>query len=368
MFRVIFHLDMDAFYASIEQRDQPVLRGKPVIVGAPPTQRGVVCASSYEARKFGVRSAMPSATAGRLCPNGIFVRPRMDLYREESRLIMDLVRQTGALLELMSIDEAYLDISSLCQDHDQDASLAKALPLARQLKDRIRCERQLTASIGIASNKLLAKIASDHQKPDGLTLIPDKDKIRFLRPLPVRALYGVGQVTEAILNRAGMPTVGDLQDYPGDLRPLVGSFAAKLKAFAFGQDDRPLETGDHIKSISGEETFLQDTDDRKLLRDCLRAQAEDIAARLKRRELGAHTVQVKIRYGDFTTLTRQITVESPLTEAAEVYRLACFLLARERLVSRPLRLLGLGVAGLCEPAAEQLQLPMQLPSQRACGK
>lgn len=356
MFRVIFHLDMDAFYASVEQRDNPALRDKPVIVGAPPTQRGVVCAASYEARKFGVRSAMPSATAGRLCPKGVFVRPRMEAYREESRRIMEIIAGLGATVEQMSVDEAYLDLSALCQADDADASLLKSLPLAQTLKQRIRTERQLTATVGIAANKLLAKIASDHQKPDGLTLITEKEKVQFLRPLPVRALYGVGKVTEQALHEAGLKTIGNLQDYPGDLRALVGSFASQLKRFAFGEDGRPLELGDEIKSISGEETFLQDTEDRKILRACLREQAEDISARLKRRHLGAHTVQVKVRYGDFTTLTRQLTVEEPLAEAQEIYRLGCHLLGREKLVSRPLRLLGLGVSNLREPAARQLVL------------
>src|SRR5438270_842867 len=228
--RVIFHLDMDAFYAAIEQRDNPALRGKPVIVGSPPTQRGVVCAASYEARKFGVRSAMPSATAGRLCPNGIFVRPRMDVYQNESREIMRVVAGLGATVEQMSIDEAYADASALCR-------------------------------------------------------------------------------------------------------------------------------ADDLKSISNEETFLRDTDHRPVRRRCLREQAADIAARLKRRRLGAHTVQVKVRYGDFTTLTRQISVEEPITEAAEIYRLGCFLLAREKLVNRPLRLIGLGVSGLGEATRRQLALP-----------
>ncbi|HVY69338.1 MAG TPA: DNA polymerase IV [Verrucomicrobiae bacterium] len=358
MFRVIGHLDMDAFYASVEQRDHPHLRGKPVIVGAPPTQRGVVCAASYEARKFGVRSAMPSATAGRLCPKGIFVRPRMDQYRAESRLIMQIVAESGAVVERMSIDEAYLDLSALCQGADADASLQLALPLARELKERIRRERQLTATIGIAANKLLAKIASDHQKPDGLTLIAERDKVQFLRPLSVRVLFGVGRVTEQVLNGAGVQTVGDVQDYPGNLAALVGSFAPRLRQFAFGLDDRPLELGEDVKSISGEETFTQDTDDRKILRACLREQAVDIATSLKRRRLAAHTVQVKVRYGDFTTLTRQITVEEPLAEAGDVYRLACWLLGREKLVSRPLRLLGLGVSNLREPRARQLPLPL----------
>jgi DNA polymerase-4 len=356
MFRVIFHLDMDAFYASVEQRDNPELRGRPVIVGAPPTQRGVVCAASYEARKFGVRSAMPSGTAGRLCPTGVFVRPRMEHYREESRRIMEIVARTGAVIETMSIDEAYLDMSGVSQAESGDASLSRALPLAKDLKERIRSERQLTATIGVASNKLLAKIASDHKKPDGLTLITDGEKVSFLRPLPVRALYGVGRVTEQTLNRMGIETIGDLQDHPGDLRATVGSFGPKLKQYAFGEDDRPLEIGDEIKSISGEETFLKDTEDRKVLRACLKQQAEDISGRLKHKRLGAHTVQVKVRYSDFTTLTRQISVEEPMTEAADIYRLGCFLLGREKLVSRPLRLLGLGVSNLREPNEMQLAL------------
>ena len=335
MFRVILHLDMDAFFASVEQRDDPQLRGKPVIVGAPPTQRGVVCAASCEARKFGVRSALPSATAGRLCPSGIFVRPRMEAYREESRQIMAIMARTGAVIEPMSIDEAYLDASALCPSESPDDSLTQALPLARELKERIRIERQLTATIGIASNKLLAKIASDHQKPDGLTLITDREKVTFLRPLPVRALFGVGKVTEQTLHQAGLVTVGNVQDYAGDLRALVGSFGPRLKQFALGEDD---------------------TADRKILRACLKEQAADIAARLKHRRLGAHTVQVKVRYSDFTTLTRQFSVEEPLAEAADIYRLGCFLLGRDKLVSRPLRLLGLGVSNLREPAGRQLAL------------
>ena len=357
MARVIFHLDMDAFYASIEQRDNPKLHGKAVIVGSPPTQRGVVCAASYEARKFGVRSAMPSVTAGRLCPNGIFVRPRMGHYSEESHKIMEIVAQTGASIEKMSIDEAYLELSSVLPEAANiDARLYASVSVARKLKDEIAHERGLSASIGIASNKLLAKIASDFQKPNGLTLVTETEKVQFLRPLSIRSIHGVGKVTETELNRVGIQTVGDLQDYPGDLRALVGSFGPKLKQFAFGEDDRPLELGDDIKSISSEETFLRDTDDRKVLRKSLKEQAADISAKLKRKQLGAHTVQVKVRYSDFTTLTRQISVEEPLVELAELYRMGCFLLARDKLVSQPLRLLGLGVSSLREPTWRQLPL------------
>jgi DNA polymerase IV len=236
------------------------------------------------------------------------------------------------------------------------------LPLAREIKNRISQERHLTATIGIAPNKLLAKIASDFQKPNGLTLIPDRDKVNFLRALPVRSLYGVGPVTEQGLRNFGIGSIADLQDYQGDLRQVVGSFADELRKFAFGEDDRPLEDDEVIKSISSEETFLHDTDDRNVLRTSLKQQAQDVTGRLRTNKLTARTVQVKLRYGDFTTLTRQITVEEPLTQAAEVYRLACFLLAREKLVDRPLRLIGLGLGHLEEPKAQQLWLWPEKPA------
>jgi DNA polymerase-4 len=357
VFRVLGLIDMDAFYASVEQRDNPALRGKPVIVGSPPTQRGVVAASSYEARRFGVRSAMPSVTAGRLCPSGIFIRPNMEKYRAESGVIMGIIAQTGADIEQMSVDEAYMDLSRFCQSDSADKSLQMALPVARQIKERIRAERQLTASIGIASNKLLAKLAADHQKPDGLALIEERNKVEFLKPLPVRAIHGVGKVTADILNAAGILTIGDLQRHPGDLRALIGSFGPTLKRFAMGEDDRPLDLSGETKSISSENTFLKDTDDRQVLRATLKEQAEDIATSLQKKHLAAKSVQVRVRYSDFTTLTRQLTFEDPTAEAKEIYKFGCHLLARHKLVNRPLRLLGLGVSNLVPPA-RQLRLPM----------
>lgn len=356
MARVIAHVDMDAFFAAIEQRDNPALRGQPVIVGSPPSQRGVVCAASYEARRFGVRSAMPSATAARLCPQGIFIRPRMDVYQAESGRIRRLLEETGGVVEPTSIDEAYLDWSALCPAQDPDEALEQAVPLARALKQRIRQQCGLTASVGLAANKLLAKLASDWQKPDGLTVISERDKVALLRPLPVRVLPGVGPATERLLHQAGLRTLGEVQDHPSDLRELLGAFGPTVKRFAFGQDDRPLDLSDEVKSISCEETFLRDTADRPQLRACLRAQAAEIADKLQRRRLAARTVQVKVRYGDFTTLTRQITVQDPVTEATELYRLGCWLLARDRLVCRPLRLLGLGVSNLTDATVRQLRL------------
>ena len=356
VFRVILHLDLDAYFASVEQRDHPEWRGKPVIVGAPPTQRGVVATASYEARKFGIHSAMASVIAGRLCPEGIFVAPRISAYREESKAIMAIMAAVGTPMEQVSIDEAYLDLSSLCQAEDADASLKLALPIARQLKDRILFERKLSSTVGIGANKLLSKLASDLQKPDGLTLITEREKVSRLREFSVRKLFGVGEVTEQLLNRVGIRTVGDLQDYPGDLRSLVGSSATRLKNFALGIDDRPLEFDTEAKSISVEETFLQDTADQKILMDCLWSQAAEIEAQLLAAKKQAYTVQIKVRYSDFTTPTRQITFEEPINDAKDLYAAAYLLLQRHQLLGRPIRLLGLGVGNLRELGVRQLML------------
>lgn len=366
--RVIFHMDMDAFYASVEQRDDPDLKGRPVIVGSPPDQRGVVCAASYEARKFGVRSAMPSATAGRLCPQGVFLRPSMDKYRAESRRIMRIVAETGAVIEQMSVDEAYLDMTAVVDraglryymrgETEADTKLFQAVPLAKELQARIHEERNLTTSIGIAANKLLAKLGSDFNKPQGITLIPDRDKELFLRPISVRDIYGVGQVTEQALKEAGLKTVGDVQDYKGNLRSLLGSFGVALARYARGEDDRPVETDEGVKSVSAEHTFLKDTGDKRAIAKILREQAKEIAERLDHKELNAHTVQVKVRYSDFTTLTRQVTTEDAIAAADAIFRLGAHLLKKENLVSQPLRLIGLGVSSLSERTNEQMGLAL----------
>lgn len=350
--RVIFHLDMDAFFASVEQRDNPGLRGKPVIVGSPPDRRGVVCAASYEARAFGVRSAMPSRTAYRLCPQGSFVTPRMGAYSAESRLIMARLAGFASAVEQMSVDEAYLDMSSRFEGMSDDEAACAAMELGREMKSIIRRERGLTASIGIAANKLLAKIGSDHGKPDGLFMIPESEKVAFLRPLPTSAIHGVGKVTAQTLATAGLHTIGDIQDYRGDLRAQVGSFAVALKRYAFGIDDRPLDVEGEIKSVSSEDTFERDTEDRGILVPLVKRQAQEIARKLSLERLAARTVQVKVRYSDFKTLTRQISVEEPVDDARTIYTLACVLLRRERLVNRPVRLLGLGVTRLVPPAMQ----------------
>lgn len=346
--RVILHVDMDAFFASIEQRDHPDYRGRPVIVGSPPDQRGVVCAASYEARKFKVRSAMPSRTAGKLCPQGIFVRPRMEVYRAESGLIMEILRSFTPLVERVSVDEAYLDVSEV----------ADPLAVAREIKRRIKEERSLTSSIGLSGNKFLAKLGSDFQKPDGLTVIPEEGKAAFLRPLAVRSIHGVGPVTAEALQACGIHTIGDLQDTTADLAPIVGSFAETLKQRAFGNDDRPLDLSDERKSISAETTFRNDTDHRPTLRAALKEMAADVAQTLDKHGLAARTVQVKVRYSDFTTLTRQVRLEEAVTTPPEIYRLACFLLAKHGLVTGPLRLLGIGLSTLGPSTRDQFLLPI----------
>lgn len=344
---------MDAFFASIEQRDEPAYRGVPLVVGSPPDQRGVVCAASYEARKFGVRSAIPSRTAARLCPHAVFVRPRMEAYRAESAEIMAILRRVTPIVEKVSVDEAYLDLSDrIVGIADTDAALHAALPIAQEIKSRIATERGLSASIGVAANKFLAKIGSDFQKPNGLTLIPETGKAAFLSPLSVRAIHGVGPVTAASLEKTGLRTIGDLQKTKRDLHAIVGSFAYRLRERAFGQDERPLDLSEERKSISSENTFLTDTDHRATLRAALRELAADVAQTLELQGLGALTIQVKVRYSDFKTLTRQLRVEEPITSASDLYRLACTLLAKHKLVTTPLRLIGICASTLVPPFSQ----------------
>lgn len=299
---------------------------------------------------------MPSRTAHRLCPDGEFVRPRIEAYRNESRAIMALLTRFGGMIEQVSVDEAYLDMS-----HRFEAFEPKSLlSLGEEMKALILSERALTASIGIGSNKLLAKIASDHGKPDGLFCISDTEKIGFLQTLPVSTIHGVGKVTSGVLTRAGIQTIGDLQNYTGDLRALVGSFASTLRRFAWGEDDRALEFDGDVKSVSAEETFERDTSDRSVLVPALQEQSRELAEKLAKERLAARTIQVKVRYSDFKTLTRQTSLEEPVETPEEIYAVACSILRREQLVDRPIRLLGLGVSGLVPPST-QLTLPMATP-------
>lgn len=362
--RVLFHVDMDAFFAAIEQRDRPELRGKPVIVGAPPNRRGVVCTASYEARKFGVKSAMPSVTAWRLCPQGIFLSPRFDLYSEESHRIMEILSDYTPLVEQVSVDEAYLDVSACVREPDPLIAIPASRRLAGELKQRIARERGLTASIGVASNKFLAKVGSDFQKPNGLTLIPEQEKRAFLRPLPVRAIPGIGPVSAARLHEFSFQTIADIQDStPERLRAAVGSFAETLHALACGEDDRELCFDSERKSISSEHTFDVDTSDRRVLGATLSELIAEVAETLQRKNLTASTLQVKVRYSDFTTLTRQTTLQEPVSGSAEITRAIRHLLKKEKLLVGPIRLLGVGSSNLTAPSG---QMKLFLENQPPC--
>jgi DNA polymerase-4 len=356
-FPVILHVDMDAFFASVEQRDHPELQGKPVVVGASPERRGVVCAASYEARRFGIHSAMPSKAALKRCPQALFVPPDMQRYRRESNRIMDLLSSFADQMEQVSVDEAYLDLSLKCQSEDHDTSLRHALTQARAIKQRVLEECQLTISVGIAGNKLMAKIASDYDKPDGLILIPEADKVSFLAALPIRRLPGIGQVTEQTLRQAGIQHIAQLQRLATQIKGVSSNHLKQIQELAMGVDHRRVEQNEVIKSMSSETTFEEDTQDRQRISQCLREQAEELTGKLRQRNLHAQGIQVKVRYSDFKTLSRQTTLTDPTQEKELIYRTVCWLLAKEGLVSRPLRLIGTGLHAFSEQPHLQLALP-----------
>ncbi len=352
MNRVILHLDMDAFYAAVEVRENPALAGKPLIIGHR-GRRGVVSTCSYEARKFGVRSAMPSVTAERLCPGAIWLAGRMSLYSSVSREIRAIMRDFSPLVEPLSIDEAFIDMTGIARD------LGAGAQVARELKRRIRREQRLTASVGVAPNKFLAKLASDLDKPDGLTVVALEDLPSKVWPLPVERLWGVGPRTAERLRSAGLTSIGRLlQTDAASLETLVGpSTAGHLLSLARGEDDRPVVTHREHKSISEERTYGEDLTDPLEIDRAMLARAEGVARQLRRQGLVAHTVHLKVRTGDFTTWTRSRKLASatdlaePLVEAArEMFR------ARIRLGGRGVRLLGLGVSGLEPGRSGQAEL------------
>ena len=356
--RVILHLDMDAFYAAIEVRDDPALAGKPVIVGHR-GRRGVVTTCSYEARPFGVRSAMPSLTAERLCPQAIWVPVRMDRYAEASRRIFAILRDATPVFEPLSIDEAFLDLTSVAALLDPAgpiqaglrpvASLEDGRRVAVSLKRRIRETEGLTASVGVAPNKYLAKVASDLEKPDGLVVLARAAIETRLWPLPVTRLWGVGPKTAPRLERAGLKTIGDVaRAGEARLTALVGDgFAEHLVALAHGLDDRPVETDRESKSISEERTYEEDLRDPEAIDRALLERSEGVARSLRREGLRGRTVHIKVRTGDFTTITRALTLDGP-TDLTETIVAAARVLFRDRvrLGRQGVRLLGVGLTGL----------------------
>ncbi len=348
--RAILHVDMDAFYASVEQRDRPELAGRPVIVGGT-GGRGVVAAASYEVRKFGVHSAMPMREALRRCPQAICIPPRMRRYQEVSRQVFAVFREFTPAVEGLSLDEAFLDITA------SEALFGGAVAIARSIKARIRETTGLTASVGLASNKLLAKIASDLRKPDGFVHIAPGEAASVLEPLPISRLTGVGRKTAARLEEHGIHTLGELSRAPdGVLWPIFGRFARRVRERATGIDDRPVVADAEDRSISAEETFSDDIRDHALLYSELARLADRTCARLRAKDLMTAQVTVKIRRKDFTTYTRQRTFGPPTQDTRLILGVARELLTTW-LDSQPraaVRLLGVGVSQLAP--ASQLEL------------
>ena len=359
--RKIIHVDMDAFFASVEQLDRPELRGVPVIVGGAPGSRGVVAACSYEARAFGIHSAMPSSRAHQLCPQAVFIKPRMPRYQEISREIMALFHRYTLLVEPLSVDEAFLDVTA------NPLGEPSATRIAERIRAAIRATTGLTASAGVSYNKFLAKIASGQRKPDGLTVIPPEQAPAFLATLPIGKFYGVGRVTEQKMRAHGIRTGGDLLRHSlQELTALFGKSGRFFHDMARGIDHRPVEPARARKSIGSETTLAADIRDLTEVKAVLREQALEVAEALSRKQTGGRTLTLKVRYSDFTTVTRSCTTTRGFFDAADI--LACLprLLAVTEAGRRPVRLVGVTVANLCgEREARQrriCQLPLPFPT------
>ena len=349
----VLHLDLDAFFAAVEQRDKPSLRGKPVVVGGV-GGRGVVATASYEARKYGVRSAMSTREARSRCPHAAFLTGRFHAYRDASAVVMGLLREASPLVEPLSLDEAFVDLATARGLAGLDVPSVTAF--AEELRSKVAAATGgLTASVGIGSSKFIAKVASDLDKPDGLVVVPPGTEQELLRPMHVTVIPGVGPATAERLRRVGIHTVAELESVSLDeLVRLVGkAHGAGLYALARAEDDRPVEPEREAKSISSEGTYDTDLTDRSLMEHLLTRQATDVASRLRRHGLSGRTVSIKVRLHDFTTLSRSTTLASPTDSAATVARLARGLLA-DLDTSGGVRLLGVGVSGLADWIQEDL--------------
>lgn len=354
--RKILHIDMDAFYASVEQRDNPSLRGKPVAVGGDPTTRGVVAAASYEARTFGVRSAIPMSRAVRLCPSLVIVRPDFQKYRAVSQRVFAIYREVTPLVEPLSLDEAYLDVTENAWQEPLGVNVA------RRLKTAIRDATQLTASAGVAPNKFLAKIASGWKKPDGLTVVAPERVEAFLQGLPVDALWGVGPVTAARLREHGIEKLTDVRSRPvADLEAIVGSLAGWLVDLAHGRDTRAVEPNRAAKSSGSERTYATDLTSLTAIRQEVDKMAREVAAWLERHSLMARTVTIKVRYSDFTTVTRSQSTPDATSDTAAIASRAAALLLKTDAGARPVRLLGVSVHNFGDVAEDTDDTELRLP-------
>ncbi len=349
--RRILHCDMDSFYAAVHVRDDPSLAGRPVVIGGSPAGRGVVAAASYEARKYGIRSAMPSAEAVRRCAELVFIRPDFPRYRSESAEIFAIFREFTPLVQPVSIDEAYLDVSERLE------GWGSATAIALEIRRRVREERRLSVSVGVGPNRLVAKIASDFDKPDGLTVVPPKRVRAFLDPLPVRALPGVGPAGERRLKRQGIETIGALRRRPvGELVALLGRFGGTLHGYARGVDERPVRVHRQRKSLSSERTYAEDLRELAAMDAELLRLAGEVARGLGKRGYCASTITVKVRYRDFTTVTRSRTLAAPTAEPDAISGTARALLRRSAAGRRAVRLLGVAASNLVRLPGEQLAL------------
>jgi len=349
MGRTILHADLDAFYASVEQRDDPSLAGRPVVVGGAPDQRGVVAAASYEARQFGVRSAMSMRTAMRLCPDAVRVSPRFSVYREVSARVMELFHEVTDLVEPLSLDEAYLDLSAVAATWDD------AVSLARELKLTVSQDVELTLSVGAATTKSAAKVASELEKPDGLVIVEPGTEREFLAPLSVGKLWGVGPKAQERLQSLGVRTIGELAEIDGRLlAKMFGRWGEQMADLSRGVDPREVTPMHDIKSVGRETTFSADVGDRGRLNEELTELCSEVANRLSRRSLRGRTVTVKLRRSDFSTCTRQATLPVPVQTEHELYPVAERLLHAELRPGERLRLLGVTVSGF----GEVTQLPL----------
>jgi DNA polymerase-4 len=349
----ILHVDMDAFYASVEVRDDPSLRGKPVIVGGGDT-RGVVLSATYEARRLGVHSAMPVSRAKRLAPQAIVVPPRFSAYTSTSESVMAVFREITPIVEPLSLDEAFLDVSGSIR------RLGSPTVIGELIRARVHDEQRINCSVGIASTKFVAKLATTRAKPDGLLVVPHAEVITFLHPLPVGALWGVGEKTEEILTRLGLRTVGEIANTPQSTlqRALGQSLGAHLAALSWGRDVRAVSPHEPEKSVGAEETFTRDVDDPEVVQRELLRLAESVGVRLRRAGLVGRTITLKIRFADFTTITRSKTLRDSTDVAHEIYRTVCALYDALGLQRARLRLVGIRVEGLApvETATRQLLL------------
>ncbi len=350
--KIIVHVDMDAFFSSVEQLMHPSWRGKPVIVGADPKDgkgRGVVSAASYEARKFGVQSAMPISLAYRLCPHGIYVRPHGDIYYDYSKKIITILNQFTPLIEVVSIDEAFMDLTG----HKHFFKNIEEIGIS--IKSEIKKRISLNASVGIAPNKCLAKIASDFQKPDGLTIVyPDKIQ-EFLNPLPVIKLWGIGKKTFEQLKKMGIETVYQLYQYPLEvLEKKFGKIGTHIYQMARGEDNRDVLDEEDVKSVSNEITFERDQTEYEYVRKTMFALSEKVSGRLRRSGVRGTTVHLKIRFAGFKTYTRSHTAENPTNLTDEIYQIIIFMLSEFDPLPDAVRLVGVGVSNLVEERERQM--------------